>query len=80
MEARHNQTITLLKDGSCIVKGKCIQTGKMYSVRVRQLNLFRWLNEEEPIQIALSDVNPEDREFLISGISPEGWNQLFNGK
>ena len=31
------------------------------------------------IQDAIPDISSDDREFLISGMSPEGWEKLFGG-
>ncbi len=50
--------------------GKCIITGKDYSVTVPGEGLHRY-NKGEYIQYAFPDVSPEDRDFLLSGISPE---------
>ena len=29
------------------------------------------------IQLAMPHLKPEEREFLISGTTPEAWNELF---
>ena len=31
----------------------------------------------ELIQVALPELNADDREFLISGFSPEGWDEIY---
>lgn len=36
----------------------------------------RW-QAGEPIQRAMPEVPAEEREFLISGISPNGWHKAF---
>lgn len=33
----------------------------------------------KPIQEAMPNVSPEDREFIMTGISPEEWEESFNG-
>jgi hypothetical protein len=57
----------------------CVFTGKEYEVIVPTDGLDRWLCGAL-IQEAMPTVNAEDREFLISGISPEGWNSTFGEK
>ena len=55
--------------------GPCIQTGKTYSVKVLANELWE-LNQGKGI-MALVSTSPDDREFLMNGFSPEGWDQLF---
>lgn len=57
--------------------GKCVVTGKIYSVTVPAQGLFRY-HQGEYIQKAFPNVSAEDREFLMSGISPEGWNEQLD--
>lgn len=59
--------------------GHCRVTGNYYSVSVPGQALFRMRNGEH-IQNVLPDMSEDDREFLISGISPEGWDQIFGGE
>lgn len=58
---------------------KCVHTGKPYSVTVDSEGYFRWVNGELA-QRAFPYLSVADREFLISGISPEGWDQLFGNE
>lgn len=37
----------------------------------------RWKGGEL-IQVAMPELSPEDREFLISGMSPDGWDIAMN--
>lgn len=59
-----------------IFTGPCMVTGKPYSVTVPAAELFAY-NQGGHIQDAMPSVKAEDREFLMSGYSPEGWNQMF---
>ena len=61
-----------------IFTGRCVVTGKMYSVEVPGEELYAY-RQGKHIQDAMPSVSAEDREFLISGTSPEGWEQLFGG-
>ena len=40
--------------------------------------LFRIKHEKELIQNVVPHLSIEDREFLISGITPEEWKELFH--
>ena len=59
------------------VSGKCFVTGKDYSIKVNIHQLQAW-KEGIHIQVAMPYISAGDREFLISGTSPEGWDKLFN--
>ncbi len=63
-------------DGTTTVKGKCTFTGEEYSCVVPNNELRRFL-EGEHAQTAMPSVSADDREFLISGISPAGWKKSF---
>lgn len=51
--------------------GPCIVTGKPYSVTVKGSELFA-LRQGKHIQNALVSNSSSDREFLLTGVSPEG--------
>lgn len=57
--------------------GKCIVTGKTVTVKVKGEELFAYQVQGKLIQDALKSNTPEEREFLMSGISGEGWNKTF---
>jgi len=60
------------------VKGNCVVTNKPHSIIVYSVELDKWLTGKYLIQNALrTDVSAEDREFLMTGISPEGWDTMF---
>lgn len=61
-----------------LVSGRCTYTGEMHSIYVRTTELDAWL-AGGLIQTAMPHASPEDREFLISGTSPDGWLEL-NGE
>lgn len=61
-----------------VFSGQCIVTKKEYSVTVPAQELYAY-RQGELIQTALKSVSAGDREFLMSGISPDGWNQTFGG-
>jgi hypothetical protein len=63
--------------GTVSVRGKCKITGNLCLVNVSSVGVQRWLGGAL-IQDALPDSTKEEREFLTSAISPDGWNALFS--
>ncbi len=59
-----------------VFTGKCVKTGKIVSVTVPAQELYAY-RQGGYIQNTLISVNADDREFLMSGISAEGWNLMF---
>lgn len=59
-----------------VFAGTCIMTKKPYSVRVPAAELFAY-RRGSLIQDAMPSVSRDDREFLISGLSPEGFAGMF---
>ena len=58
--------------------GPCTITGKPYTVTIPAPALFR-LRQGDYIQNACPMLPPGDREFILTGTSPEGWDQLRRG-
>ena len=58
------------------LSGPCAVTGEVYEATYPKDGIDKWLNGAF-IQDAMPDVSAGDREFLISGISPAGWDQMF---
>lgn len=56
--------------------GPCIVTGKPYSVTVKAAELYAY-RRGAFIQDAFKSLSADDREFLMSGSSPEGWKQMW---
>lgn len=56
--------------------GICLGTQKPYSVTVKGSDLYKY-RQGAKIQDAFPYLSAGDREFLISGYSPEGWDQTF---
>jgi len=59
-----------------VFTGPCFHTKKPYSVKIPGHELYAY-RQGGLIQDTLKSVNRDDREFLISGYSPDGWKQLF---
>jgi hypothetical protein len=68
---------TFNNDGTVTLTGPCIVTKKEYSVTVPEVGYRQWATGNGHIQDVMPSVSKDDREFLISGTSPEGWAQMF---
>jgi hypothetical protein len=59
-----------------IFTGPCIVTKKMVSVEVPAEGLFAY-RQGAFVQDAFPNLSKDDREFLMSGMSAEGWGKTF---
>jgi hypothetical protein len=64
-------------DGRVRLSGRCVVTGKPYSVVVAADGIVEYYGKDGNVAKAFPELAPAEREFLISGTSPEGWIQLF---
>jgi hypothetical protein len=64
-------------EGTYTFTGPCRVTGDDYSVTIPGHELWD-LNQGEPI-MCLKSLDAGDREFVMTGTSPKGWEQLFEG-
>lgn len=62
-----------------IVKKKSIIDHKIYVMEldVTQEQLDRYAIGREPVQNVFPDLRPDEREFLITGLTPEKWKEIF---
>lgn len=58
------------------VSGKCVVTGEEYEVTVTGRDIIKY-RKGALAQDAFPYLTPEQREFLISGVSPNGWRKMF---
>lgn len=61
-----------------VFSGKCKVTQKPFSVTVKAEEMFAY-NQGKLIQDAMPSLSVDERELLITGISPEGW-EIFDAK
>lgn len=59
---------------------RCAVTGKKYSVVVSLESAIAYFTKGAHIAEAFHELPREEREFLISGTSPEGWIRLLGGR
>lgn len=78
-------TVNGLRDGSVIITRLSIM-GKVASHTIKSkytaLEIAAWManrryGKAPLIQEAFPEMNKDDREFLISGITPEAWAAMF---
>lgn len=72
----NNLEITQLNIAEVEIKGTCKLNHKYYSVICSVDGINAWYNGAY-IQNAMPELSVDQREFLISGISPEGWKEYF---
>jgi len=72
-----NRTATPVSKRQIRLTGPCVVTGKQYSVVVAKEAATHYFKLGMKIHEAFPKLSVEEREFLISGISPEGWNKTF---
>jgi hypothetical protein len=63
-------------NGHVTVSRNCVITGKPYAVTVSKKEWEKY-EAGELAQDAFPDLPAADREFIISGVSPEGWKSVF---
>lgn len=72
-----NLKVTDNYDGTVNISGHCVFTKKPYKIeRVKEEQWQAYLNGAL-VQNAFKGMSKDDREFIISGISPEGWLNTF---
>ncbi len=64
-------------DGRLLLVGPCTVTKKLYSVVVSDQAVINYYQLGMKAQDAFPELPADQREFLISGVSPEGWKQIF---
>lgn len=66
-----------------IVERQSVVSGKMYQmdINITPEQLFDFLNGKSGLaQDAFPDLSIDEREFIISGIHPDEWNELFGNE
>ena len=70
-----------LNDRRTRIMGRCVKNNSLWSVVVLNKELEVW--DQQPnqlMQVAFPSLNADGREFLISGISPSGWQQIYKSE
>ena len=67
-------------NGDLQIQDYCRVNGKSHTVTIPKSDVkgyHQWRNRDGLIQDCIPNVSKDDREFLISGTSPKGWEELF---
>lgn len=56
----------------------CSITKEPYSVKLTASEFARYNANVEHIQDIVPNMSPNEREFLISGVTPAEWNDMFS--
>lgn len=70
----------LVRLGNNMVKavGPCSISGEEYSTKeFSEKGYMSWVLKEDSIQNLLPELDSDDREFLITGISPKSWEEIL---
>ena len=71
-------TRTVSADGQNVTfSGECLFDNHPFSITTKLSDANRWINGAN-IADCFADLSAEDREILLSGISPNHWNELFS--
>ncbi len=72
-----NLRATIQEVGRVRLTGPCLVTGAEHSVVVSQEGTLAYFHHGATAREAFPELPKEEREFLISGTSPDGWRKLF---
>jgi len=76
MEIELNSSETI-QDGDYVkFQKKCNVTGDLYIVKIPNLKYAAWVAGGH-MQDVMPELSKENREFLISGTTPDEWNEIF---
>ena len=73
----HHKRYFEVSNSKVRVFGKCEVTSKNYEIFVPTDEFYAFLQGDKNIGVAMPSVPKEEREFLMTGTSPEGWKKLF---
>ena len=73
-----NELVNLRMLNKYYMTGKCVVTGEDYQTQpFNKSDYHKWI-EGALIQNCFPYLSLNDREFMLSGISPKGWEQTFS--
>tara|TARA_R110000851_G_scaffold210757_1_gene363307 strand:+ start:460 stop:774 length:315 start_codon:yes stop_codon:yes gene_type:complete len=65
------------RDGTATISRECSVTNEEYSVTVKASDWFLKVYKDKTVQSIWPDMNSDDREFIISGMTPAEWDSLY---
>lgn len=76
MASRHDAV--LQQDGTLTITGKCPISGKEWRLEGLEVDAYNRWRSGEYAQVAFPRLTADQRELLISGVTPEAWEQIFS--
>jgi hypothetical protein len=73
------ERLTFYPDGTAMVIRYSLNSGKFNKaiIKMTEEQYFTWKNKHMLIQDALPHLDNEEREFLMTGYTPEDWAIMF---
>ena len=78
MENKKDYKIIYLDDDYAKIKGNCRITNEVYETRKFEIVEWQKYQSGSLVQNTFIGMSADDREFIISGTSPKGWDWIFN--
>ena len=74
----HLLEINFFGGDQAFVRARSVLTGQVSSMvlEITEVQLYAWAVEGMVIQNAMSNLSPEEREFLMTGIRSEEWDAI----
>jgi hypothetical protein len=71
--------ITFMGDGTAVVYKRSLFTNKMHKIRLplTKEQFMDWYSRRVLIQHAMPDLSKDEREFFLTGSTPEEWENAF---
>ena len=63
------------------ISGVCVITNKPHAIMVSTLGWKKWAEDRtQAIEDCWPELSQDDAEWMLSGISPQGWEAVFGKK
>lgn len=74
-----NEKMTFFDDGSAIIIARSPRTGKYHKAMMilTAAQYSKWKVDHMLIQDAMPHLDKDEREFLMTGYTPEDWSAIF---
>lgn len=71
--------VSIVRPNTYDVSAVSSLTGKpnVRRISATPAQMYRWMKGKETVQQIFPELSADDREFLISGLTPEDWKALF---
>lgn len=75
----HTERLTFHENGTATVIRYNMMTGKFNKaiISITSEQYYRWNQRRELIQDVMPNISKEEREFLMTGYTPDDWEKMF---